>query len=554
MQTPLTLSYQLGLVGPVLTVMAAALAGLIADWFLPKGSGGRYASWLGLLGVAAAGALTVRQWGQMAGTKALSGGFGRVADLGDGATQELFLLQGDRYAVYAGGIILLSAFASLLLGLAYAERRSAMDRMEHPVILLLATAAMLLACMATDLVFLFLCIETFSIALYVLAGFRRDQRASQEAALKYFVLGAFAAGFLLYGIALVYASTGTTNLSLIHTVLQKQGLNGLPPLVSVGLGLILVGLGFKVALAPFHQWTPDVYDGAPLTVTAFMATGTKVAAFAALGRVLWSGFSLLAPMWAPVLAVLAVVTLFLGNLVALVQADMKRMLAYSAVAQSGYLLIGLLAGGPAGRGAMLFYLLAYTLMTLGAFAALVALGSAVDAPDRDATRLADLRGLGARSPAVAVALGICLVSLAGLPPTAGFLGKWTLFDAALGAGRSGLAVALILGSVISAFTYLRPLVLMVMGSADEDARLDEPSTANAVVLAVCALLVAGALVLAGPLAGASRQATMTAAQDESPRPGGGGVGTPQTGGGIFMAAPPELDERMRAKAAASPTP
>ncbi len=554
MQTPLTLSYQLGLLGPVLTVVAAALAGLVADWFLPRKSGGRYAAWLGLIGLAAAGALTARQWPQVSGAKALTGGFGRVAALGDGATLEIFLLQGDPYALYAGGTILLAAFASLLLGLAYAARRPAMDRMEHPVILLLATAAMMLACMAADLVFLFLCIETFSIALYVLAGFRRDDRASQEAALKYFVLGAFAAGFLLYGISLVYASTGTTNLGLIHAVLARKGLEGLPPMIAVGLGLILVGLCFKVAVAPFHQWTPDVYDGAPLTVTAFMATGTKVAAFAALGRVLWSGFSLLSPMWAPFLAVLAVLTLFLGNLVALVQGDMKRMLAYSAVAQSGYLLIALLAGGPAGRGALLFYLLAYALMTLGAFAALVALGAAADAPERDATRLADLRGLGARSPAVTVALAICLVSLAGLPPTLGFLGKWTIFDAALGSGHAGLAVALILGSVISGFTYLRPIVLMVSATAEDGAAVEEPSTPNAVVLAVSALLVAGALVLAGPLAGASRTAAMTAAHDEVEPHSAPGAGAPAVGGGIFMAAPPELDERMRAKSAPSPTP
>lgn len=550
----LILPHELGLLAPVLTLVGAALAGLIADWFLPRGSGGRYASWLGLLGIAAAGALTSRQWSLLSGAQAVTGGFGRVALLADGQTQMLFLLQGDRYAVYAGAIILLAAFAALLLGLGYAARRPEMDRVEHPVIVLLAAAAMMLACMATDLVFLFLCIETFSIALYVLAGFRRGDRASQEAALKYFVLGAFAAGFLLYGVALTYAATGSTNLGLIHTVLAGKPLEGLPPLVTVALGLIIVGLGFKIAMVPFHQWTPDVYDGAPLTVTAFMAAGTKVAAFAALGRVLWGGFGPLAALWSPLLGVLAVLTIFLGNLVALVQADMKRMLAYSAVAQSGYLLIAVLAGGPAGRAALLFYLLAYALMTLGAFGVLVALGPDSQAPDRDATRLADLRGLGARAPGLAVALSIFLVSLTGLPPTAGFLGKWYIFDAALGAGRSGLAIALILGSVVSAFTYLRPMVLMVAGDAAEAGPLEEPGTANAVVLAVCALLVAGALVLAGPLAAASRSAGMTGAHDPAVGQGATGAGTPQTGGGIFMAAPPELDERMRAKAAPSPTP
>ncbi len=538
--------HDLAQVGPTLCVLGAALAALVADWFLPRRAGAWPAGILGLLGLAGAGTLILLRWREAATPGTLSGSglgaFGRGVDPAAAGTEAVYLLHLDRFAVYAQGILIAAAIGSLLLGLAHAERRPALRRMEHPVILLVATGAMMLATMAKDLVFLFLCVETFSIGLYVLAGFRRDDRAGQEAALKYFVLGAFAAGFLLYGAALVYAATGSTQYDLIRHALEARGKEAIPPLAAVGLALLLVGLAFKVALAPFHQWTPDVYEGAPLSVTAFMATATKAAAFAALCRLLWTAFPTLEAVWTPVLSGLAVVTLVLGNLVALVQADLKRMLAYSAVAQSGYLLIALLAGGSAGRGALLFYLAAYSWMTLGAFAALEALGSRSDDPNRDATRLEDLRGLAGRSPALAWTLGLFLVALTGLPPTAGFLGKWYIFDASLGAGQVGLAVALIAGSVLSAFAYLRPVVLMTLGPADDAAAVAEPGSPVAVVLAVCALLVAGVLFLGGGLAAASRAASLHGAPALASRPS-------TAPGAIFMASPPELDARMAAKAA-----
>ncbi|MCB0216580.1 MAG: NADH-quinone oxidoreductase subunit N [Caldilineae bacterium] len=529
---------------PMLVLAGTALVVLGVDWFLPEGES-RILGGLSMLGLALAGGLVWRGWGAVGSGV---GAFGRGVSV-PGGPPAVFLVQVDKLGLFVAGILVLAALLVLLLGVDYLRRWPGLARVEYFVLLLVATAAMMLLAVANDLVLVFLAIETFSIALYVLSGFLRGHRFSQEAAFKYFVLGAFSAGFLLYGIALVYAATGTTNLTLIAWVLEGE-IHALPPLLFVGFGLMLVGLGFKVAMAPFHQWTPDVYEGAPTTVTAFMAAGTKAAAFAALIRILWSGFGPVAPAWAPLLASLALLTMVVGNLAALVQVDLKRMLAFSAVAHAGYLLVAVVAGGPAGDGAALFYLLAYALMNLGAFGVLMAIGP-VGPEGRDATNLADLKGLARRHPGLALALAIFLLSLTGLPPMIGFLGKWYIFQAAVGSGYTWLAVAVMVNSVVSAFYYLRPIVLMTMAEAEPDLPAITVPTASAMAIAVSALLVVTALILGQPLVSAAQASALA-----GPRLLSADEAAPA--GTLFMGVPDAMNVRVQAKAtraaAATPTP
>jgi NADH-quinone oxidoreductase subunit N len=323
----------------------------------------------------------------------------------------------------------------------------------------------------------------------VLAAFDRRSPRAAEAGLKYFLLGAFASGFLLYGIALVYGATGTTNLRLI--ALQTGMLNlGSHPMLLTGLALLLVGFGFKVAAVPFHTWAPDVYDGAPTPVTGFMATAVKAAAFAALFRTLAEAFPLV-PLGREVAGILAVATMIVGNLVALAQREVKRMLAYSSIAHAGYLLVAVATGTAAGTGAFLVYLVAYTLMTLGAFALLAAKGRRGESD----VRIDDLSGLAAQRPWHAAALAICMLSLLGFPGTAGFIGKWYILLAATQTGHWILGVVLVLTSVVSAGYYLPVIMASYMkpepaANAHADMRLGRVGAA-ALTAAVVALIAFG---------------------------------------------------------------
>jgi NADH-quinone oxidoreductase subunit N len=341
---------------------------------------------------------------------------------------------------------------------------------------------------AEDLIVLFLGLEVMSVAVYVLAGYDRADPSSAEAALKYFLIGAFASGFLLYGIALIYGATGTTNLSLVGAQLA----GGEPSLMAaLGLGLLLIGLAFKVAAVPFHMWAPDVYDGSPTPVTGFMATGVKVAAFIALVRVLVESFPSAEAMWQPVIFWLAVASMVVGNLVALAQRTLKRMLAYSSIAHAGYLLAAVWPGSRMGAGAVLLYLAAYVLTTLASFGFLAALGRG---GERDVT-YDDIAGLASRRPWMALGLSICMLSLLGFPGTFGFIGKWYILSAIIADGQLALAVVLVLTSVISAGYYLPVIMAMYMKPAASDESHGTvrlwPAAAGAITVSVIAVLLFG---------------------------------------------------------------
>ncbi len=361
----------------------------------------------------------------------------------------------DDFRFVADWLFLGTAALTVLLSFDYLEREGLLVP-EYYVLLLFATLGMMLMGGGEDLMVIFLGLELMSVSVYVLSGINRRSPTAAEAALKYFLLGAFASAFLLYGIALVYGATATTNLTLIGV--QISGLDlGASPLLLLGLGLLLIGFGFKVAAVPFHMWVPDVYDGAPTPVTGYMATGVKAAAFAALFRVLWEAFLPVA-VWHEVVWWLAVLTMVVGNLIALAQRSLKRMLAYSSIAHAGYLLVAVATGTASGTAAFIFYLVAYILMTLAAFALLAAKGRN---GERDVL-IDDLAGLATRRPWAAFAMAVCMMSLLGFPGTAGFIGKWYILVAATGAGQGVLAAVLVLASVISAGYYLPVIMAMYM--------------------------------------------------------------------------------------------
>ncbi|HEX9636317.1 MAG TPA: NADH-quinone oxidoreductase subunit N [Acidobacteriota bacterium] len=383
--------------------------------------------------------------------------------------------------------VLIAAVTALIALAARPElRRAERERGEFYALLLFAATGMMVLASAAELMTLFIGLEIFSLALYVLAGYLRERVECNEASLKYFLMGAVSSGFFLYGIALIYGATGTTFLAAIQPRASD-------PLVLSGAALLLVGFAFKLSIVPFHMWTPDVYQGSPTIVTGFMTAATKAAAFCALLRTFRIGLVELEPSWSASFTILAALTMVLGNVAALAQRDLKRMLAYSSIAHAGYVLIGLTAGTNAAAGAMLFYLLVYALMGVGAFCALAALTPKVG----DSLLLDDLAGLSQRRPLAAAALAIFLFSLTGIPPTAGFMAKLYLFGAAVEAGQLPLVVLALLTSAIAAFYYLRPIVVMYM-HAPADAGLPRPALGAAAVLLVTALLTLALGLAPGP--------------------------------------------------------
>ncbi len=349
---------------------------------------------------------------------------------------------------------------------------------------LFAVGGMLLFTVANDLLIMFVALEVMSLPLYLLAGLARRRRLlSQEAAMKYFILGAFSSAFFLYGAALIYGYAGSIDLPAIADALSAKPSES--SLMLIGLGMLLVGLLFKIGAVPFHQWTPDVYQGAPTPVTGFMAATVKIAAFAALFRVLYVGFGGVRWDWEPMLWIVAILTMLVGSIIAVTQTDIKRMLAYSSIAQAGFILVGVIAASPEGLAGAMFYLVTYGFTTIGAFAVIMLVRDG----NGEATHLSKWAGLAKKSPLVATLFAIFMLSLAGIPLTGGFIGKFSVFTAAIAAGDTWLVLVAVVASLIAAFFYVRVIVLMFFSEPNEQtAVVVIPSVFTTVALAAAATI------------------------------------------------------------------
>lgn len=436
----MTLSYtEFEVIGPyaLLTIWACIL--LLIDLFIPRGQ-----KWvtalLSAVGLAVTLGFTLTQVGLE------REGFNKMVVV-------------DGFSTFINALLLVSGLLGVALAYGYVKRMG-LERGEYYILLLFSVTGMMLMAQAADLIVVFLALELLSIPLYVLAAFNRPKTESEEAGLKYFLLGAFATGFVVYGTALVYGATGHTNLSSI-VAYASTGTSGL--LLTIGAALILVGFGFKVAAVPFHMWTPDVYQGAPSAVTAFMSSGAKIAGFAALLRVFSTAFPTLAAYMTDILWALAAVTMILGNFIAISQTNIKRLLAYSSISHAGYILMAFVPyGNPEVRNvsiaAGLFYLVAYAVTNFGAWGVVIALEKA----ENKGLEIADYAGLGRKYPALAAAMTVFMLSLIGFPPTLGMVGKFYLFRAVLTGGYVWLAIIGVLTSLVSAYYYLRVVVTMYM--------------------------------------------------------------------------------------------
>jgi NADH-quinone oxidoreductase subunit N len=444
---------------PEIVVVSTALLVLFLDLVLPEEKG-RFLCWASLSGVA------VALFSVFAlGPARIEGFSGMVVHDGLGAFFDM--------------VILAACGLTLLMATGYSEWEGT-HKGEFYSLLLLSTSGMMFMAKGTDLMTIFLGLETLSIPIYVLVGFHRHRISAVEGAFKYFLLGAFASAFFLYGIALMYAATGTTKIAALATMLYDPRLAA-NPLFLAGAGLLLVGFAFKVSLVPFHMWAPDAYEGAPTVVTAFMSAAVKAAAFAALIRVLMVALPGLQPVLWKALWALAVLTMTVGNLSALLQDNLKRLLAYSSIAHAGYVVVGLVAGDVLGAQASLFYLLVYAFMNMGAFGVIILIARKED----EGYDIRNLAGVGFRYPALGGLLTLFLVSLGGIPPTAGFVGKFYLFSAAVKNGYIWLAVIGVLNSAASIYYYLRIVVAMYMAPPQADAAVPRPPR-MAFSLALCA--------------------------------------------------------------------
>jgi NADH-quinone oxidoreductase subunit N len=406
-----------------------------------------------------------------------------AADLARSGTALVFdvgnpMFQLDPFSALVTAVIGIAALLSCALSMHYlAELR--INHGEFYALILFATSGMMLLVAAVDMLPVFLGLELMSIPIYVLAGFDRRRLRSNESAMKYFLIGSFASAILLYGIALLYGVSGSTSFAAI-----RAGFDPANPLALAGLAFVVVGFAFKISSVPFHQWTPDVYEGAPSAVTAFMSVTVKLAAFAAFVRVLALSFEPLGELLASLLWVLSAATLVVGNVMAVIQENIKRLLAYSSIAHAGYLLIGFVPGTAAGYSAVVFYLIAYLFMNLGAFGVVVALANR----GQDCERVSSFAGLAQRRPGLAALMTLFMIALAGIPGTAGFTGKFLIFSAAVDAGHVWLAILGVLMSVVSVYYYLRLPVLMYMRDPTEEAtRTGSLGVGEIAVLAVCGI-------------------------------------------------------------------
>ena len=471
-------------VAPALAITLTACAVMLADLW-PRLSRRGTAAALSLVGLIVTAVLSVYLW------DADRSAFCTIEATADSAPYGCMLIL-DNFALFFNLVFVLITVITVLISFTYMERED-LENSEYYVLLLFSVAGLMLMASAGDLIIVFLGLELLSLPLYMLAGFSRLRLQSDESAVKYVLLGAFASGFLLYGIALMYGATETTNLAGIATAVAQDGFG---TLLLIGMGLLIAGLGFKAALVPFHMWTPDVYEGAPTPVTAYMSVAAKTATFAALARV-FVGAVPEAPVetvW--VLGGVAAATMIVGNVAALVQNNIKRLLGYSSIAHAGYLLVGLVAASVATgetRGlaiqSLLFYSVAYSFMNLGAFGVVTFLGRRGE----EFAAVSDYAGLARRRPWLAAMMALFMLSLAGVPPTVGFVGKFYLFGAAIDAGHAWLAIVGLLTSVVSAYYYLRVVYVMYMqGPSAEPAPLSHSAlAATAVVVSAAAVLLLG---------------------------------------------------------------
>jgi NADH-quinone oxidoreductase subunit N len=459
---------------PMAVLIAWSCILLIVDLFIPKGHKG-WTALLAALGLLLSMGLSIAQAGE-----ALAGFNGMVIK--------------DGFSFFLNFLFLSSGLAGIALAYDYIKRMQ-IERGEYYVLLLFSISGMMLMSQSNDLIVVFLALELLSIPLYVLAGFARPRLESEEASLKYFLMGAFSGGFVVFGVALVFGATGTTNLSEIFIAIGATAAN--LPLLTVGAALILVGLGFKVAAVPFHMWTPDVYHGSPSSVTAFMSVGAKAGGFAALLRIFISAFPSLSTDMTMILWTISALTMFLGNVVAIAQSNIKRLLAYSSIAHAGYILMALVPYGNTAVNkdtisAALFYLVAYAVTSFGAWAVVIALEKA----EGQGLALDDYAGLARKYPLLAASMAIFMLSFTGVPPTLGFMGKFYLFRTVIEGGYLGLALIGVFTSLISAYYYLRVIVIMYMREGEPVARTEfwvQFTAAAAAVLVVLLTLVAGPL-------------------------------------------------------------
>jgi NADH-quinone oxidoreductase subunit N len=452
----------------LLTVWACLL--LLADLFIPKERKGITAL-LSAFGLALTLGFTLAQIGE--------------EELG---FQGMVILDG--FSIFVNTLLLISGLLGVALAYGYVKRMG-IERGEYYTLLLFSVTGMMLMAQAADLIVVFLALELLSIPLYVLAAFARPNIESEEAGIKYFLLGAFATGFVVYGTALVLGATGTTSIFEIIQKVASSNTSGL--LLSIGAALILVGLGFKVAVVPFHMWTPDVYQGAPSAVTAFMSSGAKIAGFAALLRVFATAFPSLSTDMTSIFWALSALTMILGNVVAIAQTNIKRLLAYSSIAHAGYILMAFVPYGnpevaPVSIAAGLFYLVAYAVTNFGAWGVVIAL----EKSEGRGLEIGDYAGLARKHPALAAAMTVFMLSLIGLPPTLGLVGKIYLFRAVIDGGFYGLAIIGVLTSLISAYYYLRVVVIMYMRDGEpkteHESFLDLTTAATALATVVLSLV------------------------------------------------------------------
>ncbi|MCH7495726.1 MAG: NADH-quinone oxidoreductase subunit N [Candidatus Marinimicrobia bacterium] len=393
-----------------------------------------------------------------------------------GVTGFSMMVRSDLFGQFFSAIVLIGGGLTVLLGKAYFVSRD-WHRGEYYSLLLFASVGMLFMVRGLDLLVIFLGLELLSISLYILVGYFRDRLFSNEAALKYLLLGAFASGFLLFGIAYIYGSYGTTNLYEIRAMGSAESVT----FYWIGLSLILVGFSFKVALVPFHMWSPDVYQGAPTPVTGFMATTTKAAAFAAMMRILFYGFPAENADWTPLFWFLSAVTMTVGNIFAIQQSNLKRMLAYSSIAHAGYLMIGITVGSEVSSAGMLFYLFGYLFMNIGAFAVV----QHFEGIDETRLDFESYSGLAKKHPAISLAMTLFMLALAGFPLTVGFTGKFYIFTAAINQGFVWLILIAVINSLISIYYYLRVIIYMFMKPVGEEIEISSMELPTKVALTVC---------------------------------------------------------------------